>query len=213
MSDDPTASVDRRRERGRRNREALITAAVALFAEQGYETTTVEQIATRAGVSPRTFHHNFPAKEDVLFDGYAERLHDVAQRFRASHATSLWGALAETADAVAAAVTEQPELFGLRARLYRDVPVLRATMLRINEEWIDTMSQEVAARLGADAAELGPRLAATLVNGANRAAIDTWAHAPSSDLAATVRDALDVLRPAILRIEKSARTVGADRAS
>ena len=206
-------TTDQRRVRGQRNRAALIAAAVELFVSHGYEATTIEQIATRAGVSPRTFHHNFPTKEDVLFDGYADRLDEAARRFRASRATSLWGALSEVAEGVAAAVEDQADLFRLRARLYRDVPALRATMLRINEEWIDAMTAEVATRLDARADNLGPRLAATLVNGSNRAAIDTWASSPRAELLPLVREALDALRPTILRIERSSRSLGADRAS
>jgi AcrR family transcriptional regulator len=50
-----------------RTRHALQAAALQLFAEQGYEQTTIAQIADRADVSPRTFFVHFPTKEDVLF--------------------------------------------------------------------------------------------------------------------------------------------------
>lgn len=42
-------------------------AAIRLFAEQGYERTTVAQIAEAADVVPKTFFNHFPTKEDVLF--------------------------------------------------------------------------------------------------------------------------------------------------
>ncbi len=57
-----------RRERNRgRTRDALVDAAMHLFATQGYGRTTVEEITELADVSPRTFFRYFSAKEEVLF--------------------------------------------------------------------------------------------------------------------------------------------------
>jgi AcrR family transcriptional regulator len=50
-------------------RERLIVAAVDLFTEQGYDETTVAQIAQRAGVTRSTFFRYFPDKRDVLTAG------------------------------------------------------------------------------------------------------------------------------------------------
>ncbi len=50
-----------------RSREAILDAALELFSEQGYDETPTEQVAERAGVSPRTFFRYFPTKESVVF--------------------------------------------------------------------------------------------------------------------------------------------------
>ncbi|MFI2641851.1 TetR/AcrR family transcriptional regulator [Streptomyces sp. NPDC018610] len=50
-------------------RERLVVAAVDLFAEQGYDATTVAQIAERAGVTKSTFFRHFPDKRELLVAG------------------------------------------------------------------------------------------------------------------------------------------------
>src|SRR5215470_12671392 len=50
-------------------RERLVLAAVDLFTEQGYDATTVAQIAERAGVTKSTFFRHFPDKRDLLVAG------------------------------------------------------------------------------------------------------------------------------------------------
>ena len=48
-------------------RDRLVEAAFTQFATRGFETTTVDDIADRAGVSRRTFFRHFATKEDVVF--------------------------------------------------------------------------------------------------------------------------------------------------
>src|SRR6202044_890054 len=50
-------------------RERMVLAAVDLFTEQGYDATTVAQIAQRAGVTRSTFFRHFPDKREVLAAG------------------------------------------------------------------------------------------------------------------------------------------------
>ena len=54
---------------GEQVRRRLQLAALELFQEAGYETTTAAEIAARAGVTERTFFRHFPDKREVLFDG------------------------------------------------------------------------------------------------------------------------------------------------
>lgn len=67
-----------RQERSRRKHEALLAAALALFAEQGYEQTAIEAIAQRAGVSVGGFYQHFASKRQLLFVLMDQLLQKVA---------------------------------------------------------------------------------------------------------------------------------------
>lgn len=87
-----------------RTRQALVDAAYELFADKGFEATTIADIAARAEVGTRTFFSYFPTKEDVLFpesDGRVRlALAAIAGRGpRESPADVLLRALGEAGDA------------------------------------------------------------------------------------------------------------------
>ena len=72
-----------RERKKQQTRDALVEAAARLFAEQGYDRTTVADVAAAAGVSTRTFFSYFRAKEDVLFAGTDRRLQAIGEAFDA----------------------------------------------------------------------------------------------------------------------------------
>src|SRR5579859_3896335 len=79
-----TAEVaDRQQRRKRRTRQAIQTAALELFAERGYRETTINDIAERADVAPRTVTVHFPAKEELLFDAEPFTLESLSKRLAA----------------------------------------------------------------------------------------------------------------------------------
>jgi AcrR family transcriptional regulator len=71
----PTAK-EPKRERGKQRVATLIDAGAELFAEKGYEATTMTEIAQRAGAAIGSLYQFFPSKEalaEALFNRYAER--------------------------------------------------------------------------------------------------------------------------------------------
>jgi AcrR family transcriptional regulator len=53
-------------------RTRIVAAAVALFAEQGYDATSVNQVVVRAGVAKGALYHHFSSKDDLLYEVYRE---------------------------------------------------------------------------------------------------------------------------------------------
>jgi AcrR family transcriptional regulator len=87
-------------------RERLERAALALFAEHGYDATTVAQIADRAGLTKSTFFRHFADKREVLFGGqdFLSGVFSEAIRTAPPSAT-IAGCLAAALEAAAAAFT------------------------------------------------------------------------------------------------------------
>jgi AcrR family transcriptional regulator len=71
-----------RERKKQRTREQIIEAAMRLFAERGYQATTVADIATAADVAPRTFFAHFPSKEAVVFHDVDRDLEGLAAALR-----------------------------------------------------------------------------------------------------------------------------------
>src|SRR5882762_4800011 len=71
-----------RERKKQKTRDTIIKVALGLFAERGYEQTTIAEIADAAEVSPRTIFAYFPSKEDILFCDLPESQERLAQALR-----------------------------------------------------------------------------------------------------------------------------------
>lgn len=105
-------------------RSAVVAAALELFRTQGYDQTSVEQIAKAAGVSRSTFFRQFGGKEDVVFADH-EVLIEELRAFLAEPHDDPWMAVCEASEHVYAHFAHDPEMARLRYQIVRQVPVLR----------------------------------------------------------------------------------------
>ena len=68
--------MNRNAERGRATRDQLVDVATGLFAEHGYEATSIEAVLRTAAVSRGSLYHHFPGGKEALFLAVLERLGD-----------------------------------------------------------------------------------------------------------------------------------------
>ncbi|MFD3451760.1 TetR family transcriptional regulator [Streptomyces sp. NPDC058691] len=177
-------------------RRAIRRAAYRLFEAQGYDGTTVEQIADAAEVSASTVFRYFPTKEDiVLTDEYdpvmvaALRDRPVTESIAESVRHALLGPLREM-------FTDPAELDEMRQRLrlVRTVPAIRARMGENIQESSRLLAAITAERLGRPEDDFEIRVVVGALVGAWTEAIFHWIDAGGGDdLAAILDRALTLL--------------------
>ncbi|MFD4972585.1 TetR/AcrR family transcriptional regulator [Streptomyces sp. NPDC093064] len=177
-----------------KTRQAIRTATYALIEEQGYDATTIEQIADRAEVSPSTVFRYFPTKEDiVLTDEYDEIM---LEELRARPVDEPWmDSLRHVMHkALALGMTDEPEVSRLRARLGVEVPAVRARMMESMSEAGLLIRQAIAARTGLDQDSLEVRVFAMSLMGGLMEVSLYWAeNGCKGELSDLMDQAMDVL--------------------
>jgi AcrR family transcriptional regulator len=134
-------------------RARITEIALDLFAEHGFDQVTVDQIATAAGMSGRTFHRYFPAKEDVVV-GEPERWGEfVRDAFAARPADEpVWDSLLASFEAFVGFLAESGRVqrgkFAMRVLV--STASLRARNLEKHQLWGRMLVPLVAARLADD---------------------------------------------------------------
>lgn len=174
-------------------RVRLQEAALTLFTERGYEATTVEQIATAAGVSHMTFFRHFPTKESVVLDDPFDPAIAAAVLAQPPDLSPLARVCAGLRTALAELDLPEQEQVRARVRVAARTPSLRAGM------WNNTVitQQVIADALATDGVpRLEARVAAAAVIGALTVALQDWSLlGADTPLAAQLVAALDVLDP------------------
>lgn len=182
------------RERKRvRTRQALVSAAAELFERDGYEQTTIADVAAAAEIGTRTFFSYFASKEELLFpesDGRVQAAIDaIATRQPGERpANVLLRALTTVSD-------ESDDLTGrlgaLRLRLIRTVPAVRGRALQIQLDAQREIARHLAAAFPDELDEVRAAALTGAFIGAISAALQVLLDkAEAPDDPATVRTAM-----------------------
>ncbi|HEY3465842.1 MAG TPA: helix-turn-helix domain-containing protein [Amycolatopsis sp.] len=176
-------------------RERLSRAALDLFAERGYENTTVIDIAQRAGLTKSTFFRHFQDKREVLFGGgtMAELLAKAI-----ADAQGAANPLEAVGHAIAAAgreifTPEHREFSALRRSVITANPELREREALKGLALTAAMTDALKAR---GFAELTACVAAELGALAMKIALERWLDTAGADFGETARQALAEVRTA-----------------
>jgi AcrR family transcriptional regulator len=135
-------------------RAEVSDVAIRLFLKQGFDQTTVEQIASDAGLSRTSFFRYFATKEDVAFSHEEALVQRVLDALVARPATEPpWLALRRAFPALLDEATALPERALALARLMNETPALRARQLSRQIVWQDLLAPEIARRMGISRAD------------------------------------------------------------
>lgn len=168
--------------------------ALRMFAERGFDNTTIEQIAAAAGVSERTFFRYFATKASVLWTDFENEVELIR--------ASLAGVPADVPmmDAIRGAVVaanhyhadDVPEM-RMRMQLIATVPALSVSAAEHYEAWERVVSEFAGRRLGQPAGSLYPLTIGRAALAASRAAYDRWSVRADDDLTTYLDAALTAL--------------------
>ena len=179
----PSQMVGGLRERKKaKTREALHDAAMGLFSRQGFDRTTVEEIAAACEVSPRTFFRYFPTKEDVLFGDSGERSAALVETLAAQPLDlAPLAAIHAAMRTLACTYNEQRDVLVARAAIVQGSPGLRAYKVEHQRGWDEALVAGLERRSRVAHDSLSPddlRLLTSVSMAAFRAAFETWLEQP-----------------------------------
>jgi AcrR family transcriptional regulator len=194
----PKAETGARERKKRQTRGRIQDAAFRLFSDAGFDTTTVDQIAAAAEVSPRTFFRYFASKEDVVFSDEALDLEALRTAVDAQPAAAPERvALREGILGFSRYLEDDHARVLPRARLVADNQSLMGRTLVTQGEWADKLADGLAQRNGSADPSFEQRVLASAAIGALTTAVMTWAMNPADSLHELTRRALEILSTAL----------------
>jgi AcrR family transcriptional regulator len=188
-----------------KTKEAIQREALRLFQEQGYDETTIEQIAAAAEISPSTFFNYFPTKEDVvLFDRYDPMLEAFMDALPLDEPLSR--SIERALTMFAGGIETDRQAILVRARLALEVPEVKARFWEELQKAQNLFAGIVARRTGREAGDFELRLLSMVLVTASFEAMVEWirlgGHGDMFDLVkkalrmSGVLERLDALGPA-----------------
>jgi TetR/AcrR family transcriptional regulator, regulator of mycofactocin system len=180
------------------SRDELEQAAFDLFGRQGFDRTTVDDIAAAAGIARRTFFRYFPSKNDVPWGNFDAELDRMRTRLKASSAH------VKLMDAIRVAVVdfnriapEQVPFHRRRMELILRTPALQAHSTLRYAAWREVIAEFAGERLGQPPDALAPRTIAYVALGVAVAAYEQWLESDDAELSELLDRAMRELAAAI----------------
>ncbi|MEU9113552.1 helix-turn-helix domain-containing protein [Streptomyces sp. NPDC048483] len=192
----------------RETRQLISDQATRLFIEQGFERTTITEIADAARVAKKTVTNYFPRKEDLALDQQDEFVTGLARTVAAREPGE--SALSALRRAFLSAVTAQDPVSGFAGpeftRMIVESPTLSACLRGLHDQREDALTAALAEATAAPADAITPRTAASLLGGVHRVLFRriqdlTLAGRTNPEIAAVLEDetvqAFALLEPAL----------------
>lgn len=162
-------------------REELVEAAFRLFVQQGFDNTTVNDIANLACVSPRTFFRYFSCKEDVVLDYELVEYDEIITALKSRPVNEpIWIALKKSSVNVTRSCEEgaygiDPNRFKTLRDLIRNHPSIRAKNNEILQSKKQLLTELIAKKMGVNhLQDMRPRMLSTLLEFVYSATYDVW---------------------------------------
>jgi mycofactocin system transcriptional regulator len=169
-------------------RDEVARTALELFVRDGFEKTTLDDIAGALGVSRRTLFHYFASKNDMVwgdFDRVIERLRESLSL--ADPAADMMQVLRSAVVASNHYEDQAQDELRLRMTLITTVPALQAHSMVRYAAWRRVVSEFVAQRMDLDPDDLIPLTIGHMALATSMAAFVRWVHHPDEDLAEHLR--------------------------
>jgi len=180
-------------------RQEVLRHAWKLFAVQGFEATTIDQVAEAAGMSRRTFFRYFTGKDELIVEQLVEAGERVAAELAARPAAEgAWTALREAFGVVVEAAEAHAEQSRALRIMLRDEAGVRGSLEEWRRRWTELLVPLVVGRLPAGpATAIGVRAEAVAASALAclDAAQSAWAEDPASSLSGLVDEAMRAVAP------------------
>jgi TetR/AcrR family transcriptional regulator, regulator of mycofactocin system len=208
VSEPVSGSSRRGRPPGTSARE-LELISLRLFARDGFDDTTVERIASAAGVSKRTFFRYFESKADVLWHAFDGEVRSLRAAFAAVPVqVPLMEAIRQVVVGVNSYRAEDVPELRTRMSLISAVPALQASAAHHYDAWERAVIEFAAVRLGQPADALYPMAVGRATLAVCRAAYDRWVDRADADLTVYLDRALCALAAGFEAAAVSERAAG-----
>jgi AcrR family transcriptional regulator len=163
-----------RERKKQKTRWAIQEQALRLFEKQGYDNTTIDQIAAAAEISPSTFFRYFPSKEDLVIQDQYDEMLMAALKAAPPEQDVLSAIRAAAAGAFKALGPEEEARLRERSVLVMSVPALRARSFENFLGTMDMLRHALAERMGRSADDLEMRAFAGAIVGAMVGVVEVW---------------------------------------